>query len=127
MPPTHPEIFHNDRDVELIISNRSIIHNYANILIIQSGIIIFHIFFIVFFFICIIVGFIVISIDARVHVGIIDCHKGVVILTQDLFLSTPYFINIYCLRRIFILRVEIYRYITSFLVEYFARSLHVYS
>ena len=108
MSPNHPEIFHSDRDVELFIFIRAIIHNDATILIIQSGIIIVHIGFTVGFFILLIVGFIVVGVDDRVHVGIIDCHKGVVVFTQDSVFHTPYCIKIYYFRSILILRVEIY-------------------
>ena len=72
MPPTHTEMYHSDRDVELIIFNRAIIYNDATIIIIQSGIIIFHIEFIVVLFIFIIAGFVFVGVNATVHVVIID-------------------------------------------------------
>ena len=81
MTPNHPEIYYSDRYVEIIIFNRAIIHNDATILIIQNGIIIVHIGFIIVVFVFIIVGFGVGGIDARVHVGIVDWHKGVVVFT----------------------------------------------
>ena len=103
MPPNHPEISHSDRDVELIIFNRAIIHTDATILIVQSGIIIFQIVFIVVFFILIIFGFVVVDVDSRVQLGVVDCHKLVVVFTQDLVFYTPYCIKIYCLSSIFFL------------------------
>ena len=75
MPPTHTEMYHSDRDVELIIFNRAIIYNDATIIIIQSGIIIFHIEFIVVLFIFIIAGFVFVGVNATVHVVIIDLKK----------------------------------------------------
>ena len=114
----------SNRDVELIILNRVIIHNHDTILIVQSGIIIFNIDFIVFFLIFIIVDFIFISVSDRVHVGIGYWHKVVVVFTQDLLFYTPYFIKIYCFRRIFILRVDIYSCSTYFLIEAWDRPLH---
>ena len=82
MPPIHPEISHSDSGVELVIFNTAIIHNYATILIIQIGIIIVHAGFIIVVFIFIIIGFVVVCVNARVHVGIVDWHKGVVVFTQ---------------------------------------------
>ena len=73
MPPTHPEIYHSDRDVEIIIFNGSIINNDATILIIQSCIIIVHVGFIVIFLILITIGSVGGDGDVRVHVGIVDC------------------------------------------------------
>ena len=114
MPPTHPEMPHSDRYVELIILNRAIIHNYATILIIQSGIIIVHISFIIVFLIFIIVGFIVIGVDARVHARIVDCHKLMVVFTQDSVVYTPYCIKLYCFSTKLTMRVEIYSCRTIF-------------
>ena len=94
MPPTHPEMSHSDRHVELIILNRALFNNYSTILIIQSGIIIVHIGSIGVLFIFITVGFVVISVDARVHIVIVDWHKGVVVFTQNSVFCTPYCIKI---------------------------------
>ena len=108
MPTTHPEISHSDRDVELIIFNRAII------LIIKSGISIVHIWFSVVFFIFIIIVLVAVGIDTRVYIGVFDFHKGVVVFTHYLVIYTPYYINIYCFSRIFILRADIYSCSTYF-------------
>ena len=83
MPPTHTEMSHSDRDVEIIILNRAIIYNEATILIIQSGIINVHIGVIAALLILIIAGFVIVGVDARFHVRISDWRKGVVVFTQD--------------------------------------------
>ena len=104
-------------DIELVIYNRAIIHNDANILIIQSGIIISHVGFVIVVFIFIISGIIVFCVNARFHVGIADWQKGVVVFTQDSVFHTPYCIKIYCFSSIFILRLEIYSCRTYFLLR----------